>query len=87
VSGLNELRAIEDILDLVLRDVAADVLFLDDIPEARPFADPVYDVLDNPPLPLFLVITAAETTTEEPIPKRLSLLGHVSSLPLVVFPL
>src|SRR5215203_3965857 len=74
VSGLYKPRVVENVLDLVGGGVAADVPFLHHVPEVRPMADAVADVLEDLPLLLGAVPVAKEHPQE-----RSLFLSHTSS--------
>lgn len=80
VGGLYELWVFEDLLDLVWGGVAADVFFLQYVPQVRPFANAVDGVLEDLALPL----GAGLISEEDPVPKRLLFSVMLSPQPLAV---
>ena len=74
--GFNEPRVLEYALNLVGGGVAADILFLQHLPEIRPLFDTVDDVLED------LILTPrAVVSAKEPVPEGSSSLGHFRSQP------
>ena len=68
---LYESRVVHNLLNLIFRSVALDILFLEYISKMCSFAHTVNDILANLLLP-FVVVGAAE----ELVPERLYLLAH-----------
>src|SRR5829696_4077767 len=75
-SGLDEPGVLKDPLNLLSGGVAANVLFLEHLPEVRPVLYTVDDVLK------YLILSPGSVVgAEEPIPEGSSFLGHFRCQP------
>src|SRR5215218_2420323 len=75
-SGLDEPGVLEDALNFLSGGVAANILFLEHLPEVRPVLDTVDDVLK------YLILSPGSVVgAEEPIPEGSSFLGHFRCQP------